>query len=260
MNFSAYIEQIDATLKTFETTTLKGLDAVRLLNRIDSKYIIHISQFNDLLEEIKSHYKVLQIEDKRIHTYESLYFDTNDFTLYQFHHNGKADRFKTRYRKYVDSGLCYFEVKYKDKAGNTDKERVRKEQILMELDEIDKNLIEHNQVDANALKPQVWIYFKRITLANNNLKERLTLDLDIRFKRHENEMKFPHLVIIEIKQEKSNFGSEVLAALKKRHLEQIGFSKYSTAIALMENVKQNNFKSNFIKLKKLEDTYGRIIE
>ena len=45
--------------------------------------------------------------------------------------------------------------------------------------------------------------------------------------------------------------------LKKRHLEQIGFSKYSTAIALMENVKSNNFKPNFIKLKKLEEKYGR---
>jgi hypothetical protein len=89
------------------------------------------------------------------------------------------------------------------------------------------------------------------------MKERLTLDLNISFERHGQKQEFPHLVIIEIKQEKSNSTSEILASLKKRHLEQIGFSKYSTAIALMENVKSNNFKPNFIKLKKLEEKYGR---
>lgn len=257
MIYSEHKERIIQKLQEFEKINLKELDEVKLLNRVDSKYIIHLSQFIDLLEEIKPAYKVLQIEDKLIHTYESLYFDTDDFTLYNYHHNGKADRFKTRYRKYVDSGLVYFEVKYKDKANKTDKKRVRKEAILMELDDKDKSIIEHDQVDIDALKPKVWIYFKRITLANNNMQERLTLDLDISFVRNEQKQEFPHLVIIEIKQEKSNYTSEVLASLKKRHLEQIGFSKYSTAIALMEDVKSNNFKPNFIKLKKIEDKYGR---
>ena len=257
MNYQETYSDIINKLEEFVKIDLKGLDEVKLLNRIDSKYIIHISQFVNLLNEIKPHYKVLKIEDKLIHTYESLYFDTDDFTLYNYHHNGKADRFKTRYRKYVDSGLCYFEVKYKDKANRTDKKRVKKSHILLELDAIDKSIIEHNQVDIHALKPQVWIYFKRITLANNNMKERLTLDIDISFKRKEQTQAFPHLVIIEIKQEKSSSTSEILDSLKKRHLEQIGFSKYSTAIALMENVKSNNFKPNFIKLKKLEEKYGR---
>ncbi len=257
MNYTTVVTDIQNKLNEFVKIDLKELDEVKLLNRIDSKYIIHISQFVDLLEEIKPDYKVLKIEDKLIHTYESLYFDTDDFTLYNYHHNGKADRFKTRYRKYVDSGLCYFEVKYKDKANRTDKKRVKKEEIILELDDRDKSIIEHNQVDINALKPQVWIYFKRITLANNNMKERLTLDLDISFKRHEQSQAFPHLVIIEIKQDKSSSSSAILNALKKRHLEEIGFSKYATAIALMENVKSNNFKPNFIKLKKLEEKYGR---
>jgi hypothetical protein len=255
-----YIEEehkIIKKLDEFIKINLKELDEVKLLNRIDSKYIVHVSQFIELLDEIKTSYKVLKIEDKMIHSYESLYFDTDDFTLYNYHHNGKADRFKTRYRKYIDSGLCYFEVKYKDKANRTDKKRVKKERILLELDDIDKSIIEHDQVDIHGLKPQVWIYFKRITLANNNMKERLTLDLNISFERHGQKQEFPHIVIIEIKQEKSNSTSEILTSLKKRHLEQIGFSKYSTAIALMENVKSNNFKPNFIKLKKLEEKYGR---
>ncbi|MEI6310767.1 MAG: polyphosphate polymerase domain-containing protein [Bacteroidota bacterium] len=257
MNYTSLATDIENKLNEFVKIDLKELDQVKLLNRIDSKYIIHISQFVELLEELKPYYKVLKIEDKMIHTYESLYFDTDDFTLYNYHHNGKADRFKTRYRKYVDSGLCYFEVKYKDKANRTDKKRVKKEDIILALDDRDKSIIEHNQVDVSALKPQVWIYFKRITLANNNMKERLTLDIDISFKRHEQSQAFPHLVIIEIKQDKSSSSSDILSALKKRHLEEIGFSKYATAIALMENVKSNNFKPNFIKLKKLEEKYGR---
>lgn len=257
MNFTKLENEIVCKLEEFAKVDLPALEQVKLLNRVDTKYILHISQFIEFLEEIKLHYSALQIDAKLLHSYQSLYFDTDEFTLYNYHHNGKADRFKARYRKYLDSGLCYFEVKYKDTANNTDKKRVQKDHILMQLDARDKSIISHEQVDIDALKPQVWINFKRITLVNHNNKERLTLDLNISFERHEQLQQFPHLVIIEIKQEKSNSSSEVLTALKKRHLEQIGFSKYATAIALMENVKSNNFKPNFIKLKKLEEKYGR---
>ncbi len=43
----------------------------------------------------------------------------------------------------------------------------------------------------------------------------------------------------------------MIQAFKKRHFQQIPFSKYSTGIALLEEVKHNAFKPNFIKINKI---------
>ena len=239
------------TINTFDFLSLEELDKVKLLNRVDSKFVIHIKDFPDILEEIKSDYKVLQIETKRIHRYESLYFDTVDFALYKYHHNEKQDRFKVRYRKYIDSGQCYFEIKYKEKGNRTDKKRAKRVDINMTLSEADIKMIEHDLIKGETLQQKVWVYFDRITLADNNFKERITLDLNIRFDNNKTQKSFPELVVFEIKQEKSSYSSSCIKACTKRHYEETGFSKYSTAVAMMEDVKNNNFKPNFIKINKL---------
>ena len=74
MNYIDEEHKIIKKLDEFIKINLKELDEVKLLNRIDSKYIVHVSQFIELLDEIKTSYKVLKIEDKMIHSYESLYF------------------------------------------------------------------------------------------------------------------------------------------------------------------------------------------
>ena len=239
------------TINSFDSLTLEELDKVKLLNRVDSKYVIHIKDFPMILGEIQSDYKVLEIESKRIHRYESLYFDTVDFDLYKYHHNDKQDRFKVRYRKYLDTGLCYFEIKYKEKGNRTNKIRAKRIDISTTLSEADIKMIEHDLIKGEMLQEKVWVYFDRITIANNNFRERVTLDLNIRFDNKKTVKSFPELVVCEIKQEKSSYTSSVIKACTKRHYEQTGFSKYSTAIAMMEAVKNNNFKPNFIKINKL---------
>src|SRR5688500_3966537 len=106
-------EGVDKALNKFESITLNDLDQVRMLNRIDTKFVFHLSQFPAILDEIRDDYYALEIADNRVFAYESLYFDTEDFQLYRFHHNGKFNRLKVRYRRYTDSGLVFFEVKYK---------------------------------------------------------------------------------------------------------------------------------------------------
>jgi len=244
-------ERTEESIKKIDALSLDELDKVKLLNRVDSKYVIHIKDFPEILEEIKSDYKVLQIENKRIHQYESLYFDTEDFALYKYHHNDKQDRFKVRYRKYLDTGLCYFEIKYKEKGNRTDKVRAKRVDIDLNLSEADIKMIEHDLIKGEMLQKKVWVYLDRITLANNNFKERITLDLNIKFDNYRTQKYFPELVVCEIKQEKSSYSSSIIKACTKRHYEQTGFSKYSTAIAMMEDVKNNNFKPNFIKINKL---------
>ena len=210
-----------------------------------------MAQFPDLLKEIKSNYRVLQIENKRIHRYESLYFDTPDFKLYKYHHNDKPNRFKVRYRKYVDTEQCYFEIKYKQKNNRTHKERAIRSKMHHILQQEDIQMIQHEGISSDTLEKKMMVYFDRITLANNSLTERITLDVNLKFDNEKQIKEFPKIVICEIKQNKTDYRSPILKACIRRHYEQIGFSKYSTAIALMERVKNNNFKPSFIKINKL---------
>ncbi len=89
------------------------MNRVSLLRRTDTKYLLNISQLQNALEHVHDHYRVLSINKKRLNHYQTLYFDTTDFALYTQHHNGNLNRHKVRCRKYVDSNLCYLEVKFK---------------------------------------------------------------------------------------------------------------------------------------------------
>lgn len=250
-NFEQEERKVLQTLDTFESIDLKGLDGVQLLNRMDAKYVFHVNQFAELLEEIREQYYVLEIEGKRAFSYESLYFDTEDYQLYKFHHNGKLNRLKVRYRKYLDSGLTYFEVKYKVKGNRTDKHRLREEDIKHELSPQELEMVHHDYLDVHGLEKKLWIHFKRITLAAKNMPERATLDLNLSFDNFKEKKFYPELVVAEIKQEKSNVFSPMIQAFKKRHFEEVGFSKYSTGIALLEDIKHNAFKPNLIKINRI---------
>lgn len=240
-----------AALETFPSISLEELNHVSLFNRIDSKYIVQMAEYAGILKEINSSYCVLQIENKRKHRYESLYFDTPDFKLYHDHHNEKQNRFKVRYRKYVDSGLCYFEIKYKQKNNRTHKEREPRSQMNDLLQPEDIQMIRYDNVGRQSLEKKMMVSFDRVTLANTSLTERVTLDTNLQFDNGQQVREFPNMVICEIKQNKTDYTSPILKACNRRHYEQIGFSKYSTAIALMERVKSNNFKPSFIKINKL---------
>jgi hypothetical protein len=254
-DYPTYEQQVGNELNTFQSISLEGLDGVKLLNRVDSKYVFHIRDFVEILQCINKDYYVLEIDGKRMFSYESLYFDTDDYALYKFHHNGKLNRLKVRYRKYLDSGLTYFEVKYKVKGDRTDKYRLKSEDIAPDLTERELELVKHDYLDIHGLNQKLWIHFKRITLASKKMDERLTLDLNISFDNFKDKKTFPELVIAEVKQNKSSVFSPIIQKFKAKHYEQIGFSKYSTGIALLEDIKSNAFKPNIIKIKKLLNGY-----
>lgn len=251
VNYEKEENKIKEVLNTFEPITLKGLDEVRMLNRIDTKYVFHINQFAEILEEVKENYFSLEIDGGRMFAYESLYFDTDDYQLYKFHHNGKINRLKVRYRRYSDSGLVFFEVKYKVKGNRTDKKRLNQPDLKHVLTDEELNLIHHHQLDEKKLSEKMWIYFNRITLASKKMNERLTLDLHVAFDNFKNKKAFPELVIAEVKTDKSATGSPIIKTFNKRSFEEVGFSKYSTAVAMMEDIKSNAFKPNFIKIEKI---------
>ena len=69
-------------------------------------------------------YEVLEIDNKRFFKYQNLYFDTDDFFFYHQHHNRNLSRYKVRFRRYVDTNQCYFEVKHKNNKRKTLKSRL----------------------------------------------------------------------------------------------------------------------------------------
>jgi hypothetical protein len=102
-----------------------------------------------------------------------------------------------------------------------------------------------------TLEQVLQVDFFRLTLVSVNPPERITLDFNVTFLNNEKNITLDDLVVVEIKQDKSNVFSPFLQELKKYHLEEVGFSKYSSGVALLEPIKHNAFKSNFIKISKI---------
>ena len=102
---------ISNNLINFSSISLKEMDNVSLLKRVDTKFLTTEKKLLEILSLISSDYNILDIDDKRLMKYSTLYFDTNDKMLYNYHHNKKGNRYKIRMRKYVDSNICFLEVK-----------------------------------------------------------------------------------------------------------------------------------------------------
>jgi hypothetical protein len=248
-----YFKEIETAVHQLESLSLAELDAVSLMDRQDTKYTFHIKLLPEFLELIKQKYRVLEIDNRRIFKYDSLYFDTDEYTLYKDHHNEKVNRVKVRYRKYVESKLTFFEVKYKLFGTRTSKKRIKQEDIKTSLTEVEFNKIQNVRFDKFALKNKLWVYYNRITLVNNDFTERVTLDINLRFKNENgNEVAMENLAIAEIKQNKRSVLMPFIQMMKKKMIPPLSISKYCMGVALTEpTIKSNNFKPKFLTLKKI---------
>ena len=100
-------------LHDFESMGLQELDALNFSDRKDTKSIFPSDIFPQLIERLKSLYKILEVDRTRIFHYESLYLDTPDLKFYNDHQRNKARRHKIRFRRYMDQGSSFFEIKTK---------------------------------------------------------------------------------------------------------------------------------------------------
>ena len=226
------------------------MDKARLMNRTDTKFTFTQSELITMLEEVEDKYKVLDIENHRMSTYRTLYYDTKDFNLYTNHHNGKLNRYKVRHRTYVESNIGFLEVKFKNNKGRTIKDRIKKADVPQQwCEESNGFLAKKTPFDPKGLIPVVWVNYKRITLVNNANAERVTIDTDLEFVNEGVTRKMQGLVIAEVKQDKKS-KSDFLGLMKKYHIRCGSVSKYCMAIAMTEpSVKKNNFKEKLSSLK-----------
>lgn len=101
-------------LETFSAITLNQLNAqASLMNRVESKYLIHEEELGELLKELQNDFQILEIGGAKIFSYDNIYMDTKGLDFYHAHNNGDLDRIKMRTRHYLESGLSYFEFKQK---------------------------------------------------------------------------------------------------------------------------------------------------
>lgn len=99
--------KVQEVLNSFEPISLKEMDRVKLMDRTDRKYNFNISLLPELLKMVRDDYRALEVEGTRMSRYETLYYDTPEFDLFQNHHNGKTNRYKIRLRRYVETKLTF---------------------------------------------------------------------------------------------------------------------------------------------------------
>jgi hypothetical protein len=242
-------------LDQFIPISLSEMDRVKLMNRIDTKFAFRTGLLENLLDELKSEYKILEINTIRIPKYESLYFDDEKFSFFQDHHKGKTNRFKVRIRKYVESNLLFLEIKHRFK-GRTDKKRIETTDFTPIFEEKQQLFVDKQLKKSMSLNPSIWNSFQRITLVHNVLNERLTLDFNIEFKFGEISCPFPNLVISELKQEKLNRSSPFFKIMKSKSIRSYRLSKYclgSIELYGEGKLKFNRFKRKLLYLKKMNN-------
>jgi hypothetical protein len=246
------LDEIESVLNQFDKIDLEGLEKVKLLNRVDSKFIFHVSELSSILNIIKSNYSLLEINELHSFNYETVYFDSPKFQLYHAHHNGKLNRFKIRRRHYLYNNQNFLEIKQKIKGNRTHKFRIEKSGEGNIFSEIEQEILTLSGAPKIELEEKLKVYYTRLTFASKFENERITVDLGLTYSNENVKKEFKELAILEVKQDSMNRNSGVLLCLKTKKIRPLSISKYAIGIAMIESsVKKNAFKSKILQINKL---------
>lgn len=245
-------EQIADKLGLLVPVSLEELADYRLLNRIDTKYLCNVRVLPKIIEKAEKDFRIQQIGNQRIFKYESLYFDTPELKTYFDHHQGRRLRYKVRFRKYLDTGDSFLEVKKKRNYVRTDKRRTQLE-FSTQLDSLHLKFINKQiNLPKSVFKPMTWTIFDRITLVGKNHLERITIDTNVRFKNETQEICLPGLSIIEVKRDKAGGISPFTHILRDLNIRPYGISKYIIGSVLLNpRLKHNRFLKKVVTVNKI---------
>ena len=236
--------------------TLDEMSGVKLMNRIDTKYLVTKRQLRDILLGLRDSYFAQEVEGNRLSPYYTVYYDTPDLRMYMIHHDRHLVRDKVRVRTYVDSNLTFCEVKHKSNKGRTKKKRIAVEPLpnIIDNPEAAAFLAERQPYDVKTLSPHIVTIFDRFTLVNYDKTERLTIDCNLHFKnlRNGSSASVAPLAVLELKQDgrtKSLF-KDVLFSLR---IHPFKVSKYCIGTCLTSpDLKKNRFKKKLRVIEKLK--------
>ena len=245
---------MDELLKPFETITLEEMKSVKLMNRTDTKFVTNTSKLYQLLKMAQQDYYVQVIDGERNLGYDTTYFDTTAFDMYNMHQSGHLNRQKIRFRTYCINHLQFMEVKTKNNHGRTKKKRIEVSDMDLNDEEKRQFLHKHLRYDVEKLQPVLSNHFSRVTLVNKGMTERLTIDTGLNFHNllNGNGKDMGQLVVIELKRDGLVY-SPVLQMLRQLRIQPHGFSKYCIGSALtgQDHLPVNRFKCKLIEINKL---------
>jgi hypothetical protein len=230
------------------TISLDEMADIRLMDRVDLKFVAPVSLLPLFLEDMLPYFKVQAIDDKRIAPYSTQYLDTPDLKMFVMHQNGKLNRQKIRIRSYIESNLSFLEIKNKNNKGRTSKKRIpvafTQLASIRDLTEEIAFLDENSLFGSHTLEPALFNNFDRITLVNNKATERITIDLNLSFRNYKtgNEVSLDDLMVLELKQDGWQH-SDFRDILFRSRIKPLSFSKYCMGTVLTNpGVKYNQFK------------------
>jgi VTC domain len=245
----------------FAPISLKRLEENSgMLERIDNKYVVNQDMLRLAVPELAKHFDILEIDGRRNFTYDTCYFDDAESRCYFDHHQARKKRVKVRMRRYLEAGLCFVEVKLKDRRGMTVKKRLRcAEEQFGALDQTARSFVNdvykalYKRDFPHEISRNLDMRYQRLTLVAKDGGERMTLDSRVRFIMDgETRQVDEQLFIIEAKSANGNgIADRILRRLHQHPTKHV--SKYCTGLATMSGgLKQNNFRRALKKLRLLD--------
>jgi hypothetical protein len=245
--------RLDVVADGFAPISLDEMDAVALLNRVDTKFVLTTAQLSRALTALQNDYRILEVQGQRLNHYRTLYFDMPDFDLYNLHVNGHAERYKVRSREYTDSHQSFLEVKHKTCKDRTIKDRINTVQPLHHVNrEAEQWLHGVFPYESSMLEAKIWNTFTRLTLVSKHYCERVTLDVELTFYRNDKVTHLDDVAIAEVKLDAQDQTSPFLEQMRTQRIRPQGFSKYCIGVSMLyDHVKKNALKPQLLRLEKL---------
>ena len=170
----------EQALRGFAPASPTLVERREMQRRAESKFVMPVADAVALLPALQHDYAVLPAGDALLASYRTLYFDTAELAFFHAHRRGRRIRHKVRIRHYPDREVSFLEVKTRMGENLTAKARRPRAYGDSALDPDDVAFVRAQGAPGEALFPQVWTDFRRVTLLGTKLEERVTVDFDLR--------------------------------------------------------------------------------
>lgn len=223
------------TLESLSSVTLAELvSRASLLVRIDRKYLLDEASVAELVADLPSGTRVLEVDGRRSVEYRSLYHDTVQLDAYRATAHRRRHRFKVRTREY-ETGGRFLEVKTR-RGSFTVKERIEYDHVSGHLDAFGMAYVTERLAQAGisldqALQPTLWTTYRRSTLLLPD-ESRVTFDTQLVWSSVEAEsLPCDGLTIVETKSGRQASAAD--HALWNAGIRPVSISKYGTGLAAL---------------------------
>lgn len=211
--------------------------ATALNERHDRKYLVEPDDVDEILSGLGTGFRILEVGGLRSFRYESVYFDTPEIDSYFDAARQRPYRFKVRTRSYLDSQLCYLEVKERRRDGLTIKQRFPypfEHRRWITAD--GRTLLRDSTSVAShieSLQPTLTVHYTRSTLIDTGAQSRATIDTGINATRFDGPtVTAEGFTLIESKSQQHATPFDHL--LWRHHYRPTAISKYCTLMAAID--------------------------